>query len=195
MGIDRGSNTLAVLSILSKKGKVKKVRFIKRPINELKLKRRKQLWHMRFIRHRNRKIRNIRPIEPIIDQQLHSAAKEIVELAEENKSLIVLEAIEGIKGQKAKIRQRRYERYALSLFTYKKLQQFIEYKARETGIPVTSISPEFTSKDCSHCGEKTETQRPYDGKFSLFHCNKCGVTLNADYNASVNIAKKALNKI
>ena len=68
----------------------------------------------------------------------------------------------------------------------------MDYKAKREGIKVEYISPENTSKECSHCGEKVDTQRPFNGNSSLFKCNKCGIQLNADYNASINIAKKGL---
>jgi transposase len=84
-------------------------------------------------------------------------------------------------------------KYKLSLTNYKKLQTLTEYKAKLNGIPVQFVKPEFTSKDCSKCSEKANTLRPYKGNFELFHCNNCGITINANYNAAVNIAKRALN--
>ena len=72
------------------------------------------------------------------------------------------------------------------------MSDLVDYKARKEGIKVEYVPPEYTSKECSHCGEKVNTERPFNGNSSLFKCNKCGVQLNADYNASINIAKKGL---
>ncbi|MCE2407794.1 MAG: transposase, partial [Pseudomonadales bacterium] len=53
------------------------------------------------------------------------------------------------------------------------------YKARETVL----VDPKHTSQTCSHCG-----------CVSLYHCGECGLKINADLNASINIAKRALEK-
>ena len=62
----------------------------------------------------------------------------------------------------------------------------IEYKAKSKGIEVRYIDPCFTSQKCSKCGyidkENRETQED-------FICKKCGFKLNADHNASINIAR------
>ena len=62
----------------------------------------------------------------------------------------------------------------------------IEYKADRIGIKVRYINPAYTSETCSRCGcidkENRQTQEN-------FICTKCGLKLNADHNASINIAK------
>lgn len=206
IGIDRGSNpNLAVLVFLEKnKEKPSLVRFIKgKDIVSLKIKRRKQLYFLRGKHHKRKKEKRIRPIERRIKQILHTRAKEIVQLAKEKNAAIALEQLEKIK--KSKPRQRKVEKYRYSLFNFKTLSTFIEYKARKEGIKVLYVPPERTSQICSHCAIKgklhSNTQRPYKKpnakkpSYSLFKCNECGIELNADYNAAFNIAQKGLKSL
>jgi IS605 OrfB family transposase len=68
-------------------------------------------------------------------------------------------------------------------FTHKKLNRFCE----ENGILFTIVNPAFTSRECSECGFRHEDNRVSQ---SLFKCLKCGIELEADYNASKIIKHK-----
>jgi putative transposase len=65
-----------------------------------------------------------------------------------------------------------------------KFFELLKYKLERNGGELIKVDPKFTSQKCSCCGhiekENRETQ-------SRFICKSCGNTLNADYNASVNI--------
>lgn len=74
----------------------------------------------------------------------------------------------------------------LKKWSYYQLQQMIEYKAEREGITVRYIDPNYTSQKCSFCGSDEKGQRINQ---ETFICKKCGLQLNADYNASQNIAK------
>jgi transposase len=77
-------------------------------------------------------------------------------------------------------------------WTYYDLQTKIEYKAKEKGIDVVKINPQYTSQRCSKCGFTDERNRPSQ---SVFKCISCGYERNADYNASQNISIKGIDKI
>jgi len=132
----------------------------------------------------------MRNIENKITQILHLYSKQIVMMAKETKSFIAFELLEKIK--KPRFRMSKKSQYKLSQFTFKKLSDLVDYKAKIEGIKVLYVPAEYTSRECSHCNEKLNTQRPYKGNYSLFKCNVCGAELNSDYNASINIAKKGL---
>lgn len=68
---------------------------------------------------------------------------------------------------------------------YYNLQQYIEYKAKERGIVVKYINPQYTSQRCSCCGYIAKGNRKEQSKFE---CVQCGYKANADYNAAKNIA-------
>lgn len=69
-----------------------------------------------------------------------------------------------------------------------KFFELLDYKLKRNGGELIRVDPKFTSQKCSCCGhiekENRETQ-------SRFICKSCGNTINADYNASVNILNAA----
>lgn len=81
-------------------------------------------------------------------------------------------------------------------WTYSDLQQKITYKAFAEGISVQYVNPSYTSQRCSRCGEINEANRPKEEKGqAYFKCINCGFETNADYNASLNLAVKGIEKI
>ncbi|MBN1215495.1 MAG: transposase [Candidatus Lokiarchaeota archaeon] len=72
-----------------------------------------------------------------------------------------------------------------------KLVQQIEYKSEMVGIKVIRTSEEYTSQTCSSCGVIRKSNRKYRG---LYVCKDCGMVLNADVNASINILQKEVPK-
>ncbi|MEM2875065.1 MAG: transposase [Candidatus Hadarchaeales archaeon] len=201
LGIDWGIKKLAALVFFEKNdpNKPKFVKFFKADeIIKTKISWRKQRYALTGLHHRIEKMKRMRPIKPKIDYILHNISKEIVNMAKQKNAAIAIEKLEKIK--KSKPRQRSREKYFLSLGDYAKLAQFISYKAKKEGIAVIEISPEYTSRVCSHCGS-INTERPYKKpnalrpSWSLFKCNDCGVELNSDYNAACNIAKKGLDEL
>ena len=61
----------------------------------------------------------------------------------------------------------------------------LEYKAIRKGGEVIKIDPKFTSQKCSCCGHISKENRKSQ---SSFKCVKCTFEMNADLNASINIA-------
>ena len=78
------------------------------------------------------------------------------------------------------------ENRVLGLWTYYDLQKDIEYKAKLAGIKVRYVKAAFTSQKCSRCGYIEKENRQEQSKFV---CKECGLDINADYNASINIAQ------
>ena len=171
--------------------------FSGKELKAIRIKSRKQKYFLRGKHNKLVKIKRIRPIEQKVDGYCHVVSKQIVEMAKERNSCIALEKLE--KPKKSKFRQRRREKYAVSMFVFKKLATFIKYKAAREGIEIIPVEPEGTSYTCSHCKNAQNNQRPYfkpnskKSWTSMFKCGKCGIELNSDYNAAFNIAQKALN--
>jgi transposase len=70
----------------------------------------------------------------------------------------------------------------------RRLYEYVEYKAAESGIDVEQVDPENTSRRCSHCG----FTHPDNRESEAFGCLKCGYENHADYNAAKNIGLRYL---
>jgi putative transposase len=66
--------------------------------------------------------------------------------------------------------------------------ELLEYKLERNGGKLVRVDPRYTSQACSCCGHISKENRLTQSEFV---CQACGNTLNADYNASVNILNAA----
>lgn len=186
LGIDRGLKNIAVAALTGLDGK---------PIHNL--------WYFSGgeVSHKRRNMRQIRQefgcakrVDKIkqskwkehnfVKDVNHKISRQIVDIAQENKSLVVLEDLRGIKNSKAN--WGKLMNYQKSSWSYYQLKEMILYKAEEKGVPVVFIDPRNTSKMCSKCGETGNR----DGLW--FSCPHCGYQCNADGNGALNIAHRGL---
>ena len=116
----------------------------------------------------------------------HVISKKIVEKAKRTCSGI---AIENLAGIRSRIRVKRAYRNQHSNWSFFDLRQKIEYKAKFAGIPVIPVDPRYTSQMCSQCGHVSKSNRPNQSTFS---CKSCGFSCNADWNAAINIGRRAI---
>lgn len=202
MGIDRGIKHLLAISILEpSSGKFVFNKLVDNPIAGWRLKQRKlkrSLQHLeRRVRaqqnvhlHENQMKKRLRSIENRVDNLLHNVSSEIVSLAKERKSVIVMENLQSLRqhGRK-KNRWTKALNYFLSLFDYGKIAQLISYKAKRAGVPMYDINAFGTSQNCANC---LLTER--GGKYlrdqqnsKIGRCDKCG-QIDADLNAARTIA-------
>ncbi len=66
------------------------------------------------------------------------------------------------------------------------------YKGESAGAVVVLVYPMHTSQQCSKCGNiRHDLNRPY----GIYHCKVCGLTLDRDLNAAMNICNMVLIKI
>ena len=121
-----------------------------------------------------------RKISRINDFIAHDTSAKIVKLAVEERRAIALERLEVPNKSFNKELSRRVSNWIRG-----KVIKYVEYKAKLNGIPVIEVSPAYSSQKCHICGGDGE-------RFSsIFKCKVCGRTYDADYNASVNIARRA----
>jgi len=119
----------------------------------------------------------------------HKISKEIIRKAKEMQAGIVIERIKGLKIKEK--RKGKTIRKILRRWNYKDLIEKIKYKARLEGVPVIEASPKNTSKTCSNCGfinKKLRNER-------IFECPNCGLKIDRDLNASINLARKGGGKV
>lgn len=73
------------------------------------------------------------------------------------------------------------------------IRRTIEKKSSKEGVVITKADKFFpSSKMCSSCGE---VKRNLTLKDRIFICNKCGLIIDRDYNASLNLCKIINDKI
>lgn len=186
MGIDVGINYLAVASTTDKKckffagGEIKNKRNIyskmrarlqsKGTLSAKRVMKRLSGKEQRFMKDVN-----------------HCISKSIIKFAvQENVSVIGLEDLTNIReNTNGKLHKK--QRYLHNSWAFRQLQSFIEYKAKQVGIIVEYINPEYTSQTCNRCNHISKNNR----KGLRFHCEACGFEMNADLNASRNIEHRS----
>lgn len=108
---------------------------------------------------------------------LHQATTKIVN----NASVIVLEDL-NVKG----MMKNRNLSQAISDVSFGEFRRQIEYKAKWQNKEVIIADRFFaSSKTCSCCGHK-KTELKLSER--MFNCEKCGLEINRDYNAAINLA-------
>ena len=115
----------------------------------------------------------------------HTISKEIVQKARGTSSAIAIEDLSGIRKRTT---VRKGNRYIHNSWAFYQLRLFIEYKAREAGIPVIVVDPHNTSRECPECHTIDRGNRPERSKFK---CISCGLEREADFIASFNIRNRA----
>jgi len=111
----------------------------------------------------------------------HKIAKVIVDFAKEHGFGIIMEDLKGIRNR---IRYNKNLNRRLHSWNFKKLQFFIEYKAKLNGIPVVYVNPYKTSSLCPRCGGKLAP----NGQ-RLLKCKKCGYENDRDIIACLNMLR------
>ena len=108
----------------------------------------------------------------------HKLSREIVNPAKAHDvSVIKLERLQNIRST---TRTSRKNNHSLHTWSFYRLAQFIEYKARLAGIKVMYVDPAYTSQRCPKCG-------------SIHHADdrdyvcKCGYHIHRDLLGAINI--------
>ncbi len=121
-----------------------------------------------------------------MQNELHRAANRILTEARDHGCTHI--AFENLTD----IRERTAGAKRFHAWAFRRLFQYVEYKAEMVDIEVEQVSPAYTSQRCSRCGFTHETNRHSKHDFA---CRKCEYELNEDYNASKNNARKLLKRL
>ena len=108
----------------------------------------------------------------------HVISKQIVAEAKRSGRAIVIEDLNGIRER---VKAGRKQRAVLHSWAFAQLRAFLEYKAALAGIPLFTVDPRNTSRECSACGHTEKRNRPNQ---STFRCRACGHAEHADINAA-----------
>jgi len=175
LGIDLGIKKIAVTSdnafyhsnpLKNIKGKYQK---LKRDLQRKGTKSAKRLLK-KISGKENRFVRNVN----------HCTSKKIVNT---NNTVFALENLKNIRNN-TKTYNKKLNRM-IGNWSFAQLQSFIQYKSERQGKSVIHIKPDYTSQQCSKCGCIEKTNRAGN----IFKCVECGFQLDADLNASRNIAR------
>ena len=71
--------------------------------------------------------------------------------------------------------------------------QMLSYKAESAGMKVIKVDAKNTTQECSNCRYIKIGSERLGLEDRTYHCNICGLTLDRDINASMNILNRALN--
>ena len=119
-------------------------------------------------------------------QYLHTIANEIItEAVETDCDVIAFEELTGIRERLSHAKWHH-------IWAFRRLFEYVSYKAPERSVSVKQVVPNHTSQRCSRtdCGFTHEDNRHGE----QFHCQKCGYEVNADYNGAKNIALRYARK-
>ena len=98
-------------------------------------------------------------------------------------------AVEDLTGIRSRVRLRKPQRVMLHSWAFAQLGAFLSYKAEAAGLAFVQVDPAYTSQQCNACGHIDKLNRIDQATFA---CRSCGVSLNADLNASMNIADRGV---
>ena len=116
--------------------------------------------------------------------QLHTVASELIAEAIENDcSHIVFEDLTHIRRDLP-------EASWQHIWAFRRLYEYVEYKAEERGVEVVQVDPRNTSNRCSTCG----FTHPDNRHGQQFVCQQCSYENHADYNAAKNVGLQYLRR-
>jgi putative transposase len=123
----------------------------------------------------------------------HTLSKEIVaQCAERGVGTVFVGDLGGIREDEDGPKNwGRHGNLDLHGWAFDRLTTMVTYKAEMQGIAVETVSERDTSKTCSVCGAKADSQRVERG---LYDCDECGTVANADCNGAENIRQKSTSE-
>ena len=173
-GMNHGKATMSI-------GDINSFLKVRTQMQERKRRLQKDLKFKRGGRGRKHKLK---PLEKLRDKERnwvhtynHGLSKAVVDFAIKNNCKYI---------HMEKLTKDGFNDRLLRNWSYYELQQMIEYKAERVGIVVRYVNPAYTSQTCSKCGAIHKESRINQ---STYICVECGHEINADYNASINIAR------
>ena len=120
-------------------------------------------------------------------QTNHEISKDIVETAQGEGAIIVLEDLTGIRERTNLEPRKKVERRRSNSWAFSQLRDFIGYKANLASVPVVLHDPRYTSQMCHSCWRIGVRS----GK--RFACPSCGYKGDSDFNAAMNLETLGLN--
>ncbi|MCW3099646.1 MAG: transposase [Chthonomonadaceae bacterium] len=112
----------------------------------------------------------------------HCISKNLVQLALDRQKALACEDLTGIRGRGNSFN--RAMRTELNSWAFHQLKLFLAYKCQRAGVTLIEVDPRYSSQTCSGCGHCERGNRKSQ---EWFECLQCGLKLNADVNAALNL--------
>lgn len=98
-------------------------------------------------------------------------------------------AIENLQI-KQMMQQKHYNAKNIADSSWGRFSQFLTYKAESAGCKIVKVDPKNTTKMCSKCGN-IQDMSLYNREYN---CSKCSNQIDRDYNSTLNILNKGLER-
>lgn len=105
-------------------------------------------------------------------------------------STVVVEDLD-VKNMSKKRKSSKEHRKTLGNWNSRLLFGRLSNRCKENRILLAKVESEYTSQQCSSCGERNHKE---SRKGERYECKSCGASLDADYNASLNILNRFLDR-
>ena len=112
----------------------------------------------------------------------HVISKKLVQRALDRQKALFVETLTGIRGRGNSFN--RAMRTELNRWAFLQLKLFLAYKCQRAGVTLIEVDPRFSSQTCSGCRHCERNNRKSQ---EFFECLGCGLKLNADVNAALNL--------
>ena len=76
----------------------------------------------------------------------------------------------------------------MQYWSYKQVLAKLETRSELEGFKFIKVNPAYSSQTCSSCGSIDKNSR--NGE--IYHCTICGIEIDADTNASINILRRGI---
>ena len=111
--------------------------------------------------------------------------KEFIELEQPDE--VVIESLKNVKHKSSgKIYRKTMNK--LQRWSYDRTFAKLEQLSQDKGFVIKKVNPAYTSQTCSKCGSVHKESR----KGELYECVNCGMVIDADYNAALNILQRGV---
>ena len=187
VGIDIGVKNLVVTSNKEYYGNPKYLDKYERKIKRL------QLELSRKVKGSKNYIKNKKKIEEVY-RKLKNARKKTVEKIvsniTRNHDIIIAENLQ-VKKMLVHKNNHKHLRKEITNATFSEIIRILKYKSLWLNKIFIQVSPYYPSSQiCSNCGNRNEEMK--DIRVRELKCSKCGLEIERDYNASINILNEGL---
>ena len=138
-------------------------------------------------KNREKEIIKVRKIHRKITNQRRNFSHEVSRTIVDNFDVIVFEKL-NIQNM---VKNHRLAK-SISDASWYQIQMFTNYKAEWAGKTVIFVDPKRTSKECHICGNVWDKMTLSD---RTFRCSKCGLILDRDINAAINIQNRGIKEL